>query len=128
MKYKICKETIEKLIEIYRDNEKILKTIEMCLASFGEYHDAILKMELWMKVYSKAVTGGEYKDAVSKLDSSRTVLHNSVIGNVSLLNRLADNNNLPAVYGGTVSRDKPFRRELADAVLEYVEEIVRGRR
>lgn len=128
MNYKICKETIEKLIEIYRDNEKLLKTIEMCLASFREYHGAILKMELWMKVYSKAVTGGEYKDAVSKLDSSRTVLHNSVIGNVSLLNRLAENNNLPAVYGGTVSREKPFRRELADAVLEYVEEIVRGRR
>ena len=49
----ICKETIEKLLEIYRDEDKILKIIERSITSFEEYHSEIFKMELWMKVYAR---------------------------------------------------------------------------
>lgn len=103
----ICKETIEKLLEIYRDDDKILKIIERSITSFEEYHSEIFKMELWMKVYARSVTSDEYRDNVSKLDKSRTMLHNSVLGNVNLLNRLAEKNKLPPVYDGIVSYERP---------------------
>ena len=124
----LCEETIAKLISIYKDDDKILKTIEQSITSFEEYHSAIFKMELWMKVFSNTVSGSEYQENVSLMDKSRTTNHNSVLGNVNLLNRLANMNNLPPVYDGIVSHDRPYRREVAIAVLEYVEKIVKSRR
>ena len=122
------KETIDKLIAKYKDDEKMLSIIERSLISFEEYHQAIYKMELWMKVHSISVSGDEYKENVSKLDKGRTNEHNSVLGNVNLLNRLAEKNGLPLVYDGIVSHDRPYRREVANAVLHYVEEIITNRR
>ena len=124
----LCEETIAKLISIYKDDDKILKTIEQSITSFEEYHSAIFKMELWMKVFSNTVSGSEYQENVSLMDKSRTTNHNSVLGNVNLLNRLANMNNLPPVYDGIVSHDRPYRREVANAVLEYVEKIVKSSR
>ena len=125
---KFCPETIEKLTEVYRDDDQILKIIERSIASFEEYHSVIFKMELWMKIYARSVSSEEYKDNVSKLDKTRTMSHNSVLGNVNLLNRLAEKNQLPPVYDGIVSHERPYRREVANAVLEYVEEIIKSRR
>ena len=58
----ICQESIGRLIDIYKDDDKILKTIERCVTSFEEYHSRIFEMELWMKIYSKTVSGEEYKE------------------------------------------------------------------
>ena len=124
----LCEDTITKLIDIYKDDEKILNVIERAISTFEEYHQAIFKMELWMKVFSKAISGSEYQDNVTRLDKSRTTNHNSVLGNVNLLNRLAEKNNLPPVYDGIVSQERPYRREVANAVLEYVEQIIKNRR
>ena len=74
------------------------------------------------------ILGEEYKDNVSKLDKMRTVNHNSVIANVNLLNRLAEKNGLQPVYDGIVSEERPYRREIANAVLDYVESIIKNRR
>lgn len=52
----ICQESIGRLIDIYKDDDKILKTIERCVTSFEEYHSRIFEMELWMKIYSKTVS------------------------------------------------------------------------
>lgn len=124
----LCENTINKLIEIYKGDDKFLKIIERSILTFEDYHNAIYKMELWMKIYSNSITGQEYKDNVSKLDKMRTVNHNSVLANVNLLNRLAEKNNLPPVYDGIVSEKRPYRREVANAVLEYVESIIKNRR
>lgn len=124
----LCENTINKLIEIYKGDEKFLKIIERSISTFEEYHSDIFKMELWMKIYSNSITGQEYKDNVSKLDKMRTVTHNSVLANVNLLNRLAEKNSLPPVYDGTVSEERPYRREVANAALEYVENIIKNRR
>ncbi len=124
----LCENTINKLIEIYKGDDKFLKIIERSILTFEDYHNAIYKMELWMKIYSNSITGQEYKDNVSKLDKMRTVNHNSVLANVNLLNRLAEKNSLPPVYDGIVSEKRPYRREVANAVLEYVESIIKNRR
>ena len=82
----ICTNTINTLIDIYKGDEKFLDIIERSISTFEEYHNTIFKMELWMKIYSKSITGEEYKDNVSKLDKMRTVNHNSVIANAQFSN------------------------------------------
>lgn len=120
--------TIAKLTEIYSDNEKFLGIIERCLKSFMLYHQSIYEMEIWIRVFGRNTDTPDYKDKFSRLDKYRTSCHNSVLGNVNMLNRLAEKNGLDAVYDGIVSEERPYRREVANAVLEYVEYIIENRR
>ena len=116
----INEETILSLLKIYKDDEKILNTIQRCLISFEEYHSQIYKLEICMKIFSNGNVDKE-------LDKSRTTYHNALLGNVNVLNRLAEKNTLPPFYDGKVSQDRPYRREVANGVLQYVEKIVKNR-
>ena len=70
----------------------------------------------------------EYKTMVEEMDRRRTRMHNSVLASVNILNRLAASQNLAPVYAGIVSEEKPYRRDVANAVLAYVEEAIKNRR
>ena len=86
-------------------------------------------MESWMKVYSyKSVDKEEYQSKVTDMDRRRTMCHNSVLSSVNILNRLAAKENLPLVYDGIVSEERPYRKEVANAVLEYVENIIKTKK
>lgn len=124
----LCNGTIIKLIEIYRDNTKVIKSIERCIMSFEEYHSSIYKMETWMKIYGNNSSKEEHKDTIANLDKSRTLQHNAFLGNVNLLNRLAEKNKLPLVYDGIISHERPYRREVANSVLEYIDFTINNRR
>ena len=122
-------ETLKKLIQTYSDNKEILDIIFDALWSFEEYHSGIAKMELSCLTYTaKAMDRSDYQYMVKDLDEKRTMLHNCVLSSVNLLNRLADKEGLDPVYAGTVSKDHPYRREVADAVLEYIEQIIKDRK
>jgi hypothetical protein len=62
------------------------------------------------------------------MDKRRTMCHNSVLSSINILNRLATKENLSPLYDGTVSEERPYRTEVADAVLEYIEDIIKKRR
>ena len=124
----LCNSTIIKLIEIYRDNTKVIKSIERCIMSFEEYHSSIYKMETWMKIYGNNSSKEEHKVTIAYLDKSRTLQHNALLGNVNLLNRLAEKNKLPLVYDGIISHERPYRREVANSVLEYIDFTINNRR
>lgn len=124
----LCNSTIIKLIEIYRDNTKVIKSIERCIMSFEEYHSSIYKMETWMKIYGNNSSKEEHKDTIANLDKSRTLQHNALLGNVNLLNRLAEKNKLPLVYDGIISHERPYHREVANSVLEYIDFTINNRR
>ena len=124
----LCNSTIIKLIEIYRDNTKVIKSIERCIMSFEEYHSSIYKMETWMKIYGNKSSKEEHKETIANLDKSRTLQHNALLGNVNLLNRLAEKNKLPLVYDGIISHERPYRREVANSVLEYIDFTINNRR
>ena len=68
-----------------------------------------------------------YREEIPYLDGIRTAKHNAVISNVKLLNRLAEQVGLEPFYTGTVSEERPYRTELADAVLLFVREIIENR-
>jgi len=112
-----------KLIEVNKDNTERLDTILECVQAFEDYHSAIFEMEMKMKIYGNS-SGADYRDMVSELDSNRTNNHNAMLVRVNILNRMAEQANLPLVYAGTVSEEKPFRREVADAVLAFVERVI----
>ena len=117
-----------KLIETNKDDLECLDLIFQCIKSFEDYHNAICEMEMKMKIYSgKSVGMDAYQDMISSLDRARTVNHNAVLANVNILNRIADKSGVGPVYSGVVSEDKPYRREVANAVLAYVEGVVRER-
>ncbi len=121
-------ETISRIIECCKNDDDILEMLEQALESFQAYHAAIYKLEVQMKLFSH---GGkdrdEYRSSIEELDKTRTINHNAVIANVTILNRIASRYDLPPFYNGVISEEKPYRRDIADAVLEYVETIIRNR-
>lgn len=68
-----------------------------------------------------------YRSEVAALDRNRTVKHNTVLTFVNILNRMAAAEGLAPVYDGKVSEDKPFRRQVADAVLAYAQTVIENR-
>ena len=125
----INRETITELTSVFREDAEVLNIIYDALESFEEYHSVIYRMETWMKVYSYKSTDKEaYQFKVEEMDKRRTACHNAVLISVNVLNRLATQEGLPLVYDGVISEERPHRREVADAVLEYVEDIIKMRR
>ena len=43
------------------------------------------------------------------------------------MNRLAEQAGLPPVYDGIVSEERPYRTELADAILAFVADVITNR-
>ena len=126
---KINAETILKLSLLYAEDTDFLDILYSSLKSFEEYHSVIYDMELWMKIYSyKSVDKEEYQSKVTEMDRRRTMCHNSALSSVNILNRLATKENLPLVYDGIISEERPYRREVANAILEYVENVIKMRR
>lgn len=125
----INEETILKLSSLYTEDSEVLNIVYDSLKSFEEYHIAIYDMELWMRLYSyKSVDKKEYQSKVADMDRRRRMFHNSALSSVNILNRLALKENLPPVYEGIVSEEMTYRREVANAILEYVENIIKKRK
>ena len=115
-------EVIRQLTMKYRDDEAALEMLESALTSFEEYHAAIYKMEIKMKIY-----GSSAQSTIQELDRSRSSFHNALLSYVRILNRMAESEGLPPFYDGVVSEERPYRREVADAVLKYVEKTIAER-
>ena len=60
-------------------------------------------------------------------DKTRTRCHNAVIAQVNCLNRLAEEAGIPPLYDGVVSEERPYRRQVADAVLDFVRDSILNR-
>ncbi len=122
------KETVNKLIELNKNDLESLEFIRSCIDSFEVYHRAVFDDQMFQTVYGgSAMDADEYRELRSSVDRTRTVHHNGVIANVNILNRMASRAGLDPVYDGIVSEERPHRRLVADAVFEYVEDIIDNR-
>ncbi|MBR6720355.1 MAG: DUF3232 domain-containing protein [Clostridia bacterium] len=125
----INKETLDKLINVYKDDKMMLEIIFDQLQTFEDYHRAIYAMETKVKIYNSEILGlSDYQSMVMEMDKKRTMNHDSVITAVNVLDRLAEQNGFPLFYEGTVSVERPFRREVANAILAYTEEVIKQRK
>ena len=118
------RKALNDLIRSCKDDAELLKEVRDALLSFEEYHTAIYKMETKRKILEGTMDARQFQEEITSLDRARTDCHNAVLANVSMLNRIAAMYGLPPVYDGTVSEKQPFRRQVADAVLGYVQEII----
>jgi len=67
-------------------------------------------VEMWRKMYDfKDMALEDYRDSVIRLDDCRTVWHNIVLDSINILNRIADQHGIPAIYDGEVSREHSIR-------------------
>ena len=124
----INRDTLSGLISKYRDDREMIGTIADALGSFEEYHRAIYTMELQRKLYAGgAVDPDTWRETLPALDKTRRYCHNTLLANVNILNRIAAMADLPPFYGGTVSEERPHRRDVADAVLRFVREVITER-
>ena len=121
-------EKVQALISAYRDDAEMLENIYSALETFEAYHAAIYTMETNSKLYTAEVIGSdEYRKRYSEMDKARTSKHNALIAEVSMLNRMCELAGIPPVYEGEVSKEKGIRRQVANAVLSLVEEIIKNR-
>jgi hypothetical protein len=121
----INKQNLAELIRLTSNDEKQCNFIFDCLKSFEDYHQSIFKMETKQLIFSyDNMEKDEYQDLVKGLDQSRTVNHNAVLASMNKLNRLAAKLGVRPIYASTVSEEQPYRREVADAVLEYVNSVI----
>ena len=119
-------EVISKLYNVCSDGME-LEMIQSCVKSFHEYHKVIYDMETFIRFKDKDMNREDYQFTFTNYDTRRTTCHNIVIQNIGILNRMAERYNLEPVYIGEVSTQKPYRRILANEVLEYVEQVVKDR-
>jgi hypothetical protein len=121
-------ESIHALIAKNKDDTERLDFLNECLLSFSEYHACIYKAETWKKLYGyHNMPKDDFQTQYAGLDRSRSLCHDAVIGNIGILNRLCQEHNIPPVYAGPVSKERPYRVEIADAVLDFVETAVKNR-
>lgn len=121
-------DVLEKLMTACGDDPETLEIIGDCIKDFSAYHAAIVEMETWLKLHNYGNTDrAAYQDRKVSLDKARTVCHNAVLGRVSILNRMAAQAGLEPVYDGTVSEERPYRRQVANAVLAYLEDVIQRR-
>lgn len=121
-------DTLNGLIRHFKDDKDDLGMIVKAIETFEAYHQAIYRLEITRRLFScNAIDAESYRAETVERDRSRTVNHNAVIAQVGFLNRLAEEAQLPPFYDGVVSEERPYRRELANAVLEFVENVIRER-
>ncbi|MCL2634083.1 MAG: DUF3232 domain-containing protein [Oscillospiraceae bacterium] len=129
MTHTLSKDNLAELFKAVKNEPMALGMITKCMDSFGQYHKAIFEMETWLKLYNyDNMSREDYQDKMKELDNRRTTCHNSVLDSVNILNRIAAKYSIPIIYEGEVSREQPYRREVANAVLAYVEGIILERR
>ena len=127
MTKKIDHEAIAQLIAFPGNDGFSTDLIVKCLNSFEEYHRAVYDLEITRRLFQPVTEAGEFREKIRSLDGTRTICHNSLIMNVRVLNRMAEKNGLPLIYDGVISEERPYRRELADAVFDYVERLIKER-
>ena len=129
MTNKLNTTALGKLIQNNKDNKEMLDMIFGALKGFEEYHNKIVEMELKLQLYSSGTLDREdYQNMVMELDKRRTMSHDSVLTGINVLNRIAEKQGIEPIYSGTVSKERPYRREVANAVLDYIQTIIENRR
>ena len=121
-------DTLNGIIRYCKDDPDDMDMVVRAMEAFEDYHQAIYRLEITRRLYSCGALDPEtYRTQTQDRDRTRTVAHNALLGQVSFLNRLAEEAGLPPFYDGVVSEERPFRREVADAILEFVRDRIVNR-
>ena len=122
-------DTLNGILRFFRDDQETIDMVVNALEVFEDYHKAIYVLEITRRLYATgAIDADKYRHDTVERDRTRTINHSALLGQVTLLNRLAEEAGLPPFYEGTVSEERPYRREVANAVLAFVRQVIVDRR
>ena len=125
---RINSESLNEIIRHFKDDKDDMEMIISALESFEDYHRSIYRLEITRRLFScKAIESEEYRTETVARDRNRTTNHNAILAQVNFLNRLAKEAGQPPIYDGIVSEERPYRREVANAVLDFVQETIVNR-
>lgn len=103
-------------------DEDECECIEEMIISAANYVQAVTEMECKALNFAKR-SGDDFRSTVSAADSRRTNVHNGLISNVNIVNRICAMHDLPELYTGSDQR-----REYGDFAQKLVHEIFTQRR
>jgi len=120
----MSKQRLSKLISHYSNDTVVLGLIESAVKACSRYVVAVNDLELYLLMNSSSTEGQEYRDTVSSLDRNRSFAHNSLISDVTAMNRLCVKAGIDTVFTGNVDN----RIEVAEFAKDLVAEIFESRR
>ena len=98
----MIKDRIQRLIEAYTDDREILDLICSAVKACHKYIAAVVDSELVIMTAKHTLDPDDYRTAVSVADKKRTLVHNNLISEVGILNRLCVKAGVPVVFEGNI--------------------------
>ena len=104
------RKALDNLIQACKADSELLEIIQDALRSFEEYHTAIYSMEIRKQLLAGTVDALQYQEEIGEMDRRRTGSHNAVISNISLLNRLAEQQRFNRDHAAEIRAEKRQER------------------
>jgi hypothetical protein len=110
------------LAKIKNDPDQVSLVRDM-IDSCANYVDTVVNMENMINIYRfRTEDPAELRVMIQRLDQTRRIVHNAVISNVRIVDRLCRINNVEPVFGG-LDEDRLAVAEFAKQVVdEFFEE------
>ena len=115
-------ENIFKLAMKYRDDEDVITMIKEALKNFTAYVKIISDEEIFVTTEKSSLDTKEFREKVVALDRKRRSIHNTLINDVKLFNRLSEINGLKPFYDGSDARE-----EIGMVAFEWVQATFKRR-
>lgn len=106
------------------DAEDFLDDIHSCITSCGAYIEAVNSMESVITVMRFRLEPDEYREKLSEVDKRRRSMHNGLIANVTILDRICRMAEQPPIYGG----DYEDRLAIAEFAMDVTAEMYETRK
>lgn len=117
---------INKINEVYKDDELIIEMLNDTINDASKYVDVVTRNEALIKTLRFKLEGYDFRIRVQELDDLRRRTHNGLIANLKSLNRLlvTDKKNDLLLFEGDIND----RYQVADWAMEAVNNIFANRR
>lgn len=92
------------------------ETAQTTLKDFKDYAKIVSTFDQQMNTWKQELSGQDYRENVGSLDSQRRRIHNQCLSDISILNKMAEMDNLPPFSNAT--KDTP-RQDVGQAIIAY---------
>lgn len=114
---------INELVQIYKDDEMVTDIIRDLLVGMNNYVYKVNEMET-LKILRITIDSDVYKERFQLLDKARSNIHNGIIRNIKLINKICREDGYEVLYNG----DEENRYEIGDFTGEIIHTIFINRK